>query len=637
MALHRIEHLPDYVRYVQGDRDELAALYQDVLISVTSFFRDAETFEFIKHAVLPRILERKTASSPIRIWVTGCASGEEAYSLGICLLEALDQVAHNYRIQIFGTDVDEDAIARARRGVYPKNIESDVSQERLERFFVPVGDQYQVARRLRDIAIFSPQNVTSDAPFSRIDLASCRNLFIYLQAPLQKKVLRLLHYALNPDGFLTLGSSETVGDCADLFSLVDRKNKVYRKKNLPAVAALDARAALGLSKEEPEVLPHRERRGGPTAQQIADRKLMDCYGPPSVLANENLDVLQFRGDTSPYVSPAPGTATLNLLKLLRPELQVEVWRAVQQVLKEDAPTRVGPLHLAPSGEGSRTVAVDVLPVHEPDTKSRCLLIVFDDRPTAPASLPPPERSGGDSSDCVRELEQELVTTKEYLQSTVEELESSNEELKSTNEELQSTNEELQSTNEELETAKEELQSTNEELSTMNDELQHRMVDLTRTSSDSGQPALVAAEPRALRGRRAARAPRERFGAAAAEARGLRRRAPPGPAEGAVLRAGHRASRLQHDRAPGHHDGGDARRGSLVRDAYRALPVGRPHSRRRAPLASRHRQREAAEGAHDRRRGVRREDAGGVASSAGHRRRAAPRALGERALSRGVPG
>jgi two-component system CheB/CheR fusion protein len=497
MAVHRIEGIPDYVRYVQEHHAELAELFRDVLIGVTGFFRDVEPFEVLERAVIPAMLERKRAGSSIRVWVPACASGEEAYSIAICLFEALDRSAKGYRIQIFGTDIDQEAIARARRGAYPASIEADVSPERLDRFFVRVGDAYHVQRRLRDVVVFSPQNVAQDAPFSRMDIVSCRNLLIYLQPALQKKVLRLLHYALVPDGTLLLGTSETVGDCAELFSLADRKNKIYVKKNLPTPVVPADETLMGAVQSTGPAPPVPTRRSGPTVRQLADRKLVERFGPPSVLVDENLDVVQFRGDTAPYVAPSPGVATLNLAKLLRPELQVEVWRAAQQAFRSDASARVGPIRLAREGESPHTVSVDLLLVHDPDTKSRCLLLVFEDRSeTAPCAAPAASPAAGDekAQTRIRELEEELSAAKEYLQSTIEELETSNEELRSLNEELQSTNEELQSTNEELETSKEELQSTNEELSTMNDELQHRNADLSRTGGDLDNLLTAMPEP-----------------------------------------------------------------------------------------------------------------------------------------------
>ncbi len=492
MALQQISKLTDYIRHVQEHREELAALYQDILIGVTSFFRDVEPFEMLQRVILPQVLERKAPSASIRVWVPACSTGEEAYSIAIVLLELLERSMHRHRIQIFATDVDEDAIAHARRGMFPRGIETDVSKERLERFFLRTGEGYQVGRQLRELLVFSLQNLTTDAPFSRMDFVSCRNLLIYLQPPLQKKVLRLLHYALVSDGILLIGNSETVGDSAALFSLLDRKNKIYVKRNLPASDMLDVRGALELATTESYSAGGHERGARATAQQIADRKLVERYGPPSVLVNENLDVLQFRGDTGRYLSPAPGAAALNLLKLLRPELHVEVWRAIQGALETNAPTQTPPLMLMRDGEDGRAVAIEVFPIHEPDTKSRCLLVVFEDRPSQSEPAPVEGTEGADAR--LRNLEKELAATKEYLQSTIEELETSNEELKSTNEELQSANEELQSTNEELETSKEELQSANEELLTMNDELEHRMRDLRRASSDLDNLLLSVHEP-----------------------------------------------------------------------------------------------------------------------------------------------
>ncbi|HEY3819568.1 MAG TPA: chemotaxis protein CheB [Polyangiaceae bacterium] len=491
MALLKIDKLADYVKHAHDDRDELASLYKDILINVTSFFRDGEPFDVVKNLILPRIIERKAPRGTLRFWVPACASGEEAYSLGMCLLESLERRPAEFRIQIFGTDVDVQAIARARRGIYPQSIEADVSTERLDRFFVKVGKDYQVSRQLRDLIVFSPQNVTKDSPFSRIDLLSCRNLLIYLQPPLQKKVLRLLHYALEPDGYLLLGTSETVGDSADLFSLVDRTNKIYMKKNLPLPALLHERGV----EAEAARRPDSERRLN--AQQVADRKLLERYVPASVLVDENLDVLQFRGDTGLYLSPAAGAATLNLMKLVRPELHVEIWRAIQQATETNASVQVTPVRVQREGDLVHLVGLEVVPIVDQESRARCFLVIFTGSAPIPASTsgpprapdgskPPPGGQGAvdqEPAARVRDLEHDLASTREYLQTTIEELETSNEELKSTNEELQSSNEELQSTNEELETSKEELQATNEELSTTNDELQHRVSDLWRSTTD----------------------------------------------------------------------------------------------------------------------------------------------------------
>jgi two-component system CheB/CheR fusion protein len=497
MVVRKTEHVDEYIALLQSDPAELATLYHDVLINVTTFFRDSEAFDTVRTWLLPKIIEHKRAGEPLRIWVPACSTGEEAYSVAICLLEALGDRAAQFRIQMFATDVDGEAIAVARRGIYPPNIELDVSPTRLERFFVKLDGHYQVHRRVRDLLVFSTQNVATDAPFSKLDVVSCRNLLIYLQPSLQKKVLRILHYALSPDAALILGTSETIGDSSDLFALVDRKNKIYTKKNLPLTPPFEVGTpgmqSTHMQYESPD------RRPITTVQHLADRKILERYAPPSVLLNEALDVIQFRGDTGPYLAPTPGTATLNVLRLVRSELHVELWRALQGAQKDNLPVNLAPIRME-SGEpaqSARYVAIEILPVEDPESRARCLLVLFRDaqRPVADvpthASRPSDEESTDDRG---RELEEELAATKEYLQSTVEELQSSNEELKSTNEELQSSNEELQSTNEELETSKEELQATNEELRTVNDELRHRLGDLSHSNDDLSNLLRAAREP-----------------------------------------------------------------------------------------------------------------------------------------------
>jgi two-component system CheB/CheR fusion protein len=497
MAVRKVARLEDYVPLLKTDPEELAILYRDILINVTSFFRDAEAFDALRSVVLPKIVDRKRGDDTIRIWVPACATGEEAYSIAICLLETLGTRASNFRVQIFATDIDTEAIAHARRAVYPTNIELDVSPERLERFFIKLDNHYQVHRRVRDSLVFSTQNLATDAPFSKLDLVSCRNLLIYFQPVLQKKVLRILHYALNPDAALMLGTSETIGDASNLFALADRKNKIYAKKNLPLAPPLDLGGQAGSDPHRPYAAS--ERRAVVNVQHLADRKILERYAPPSVLVSESLDVIQFRGHMGPYLAPTPGTATLNLMRLVRPELHVELWRILQQVQADRLPARIAPIRIESSGaEPPRHVAVEILPIEDPESRARCLLVLFRDA-SPPVAVEPSavelHRSGESANDeRARELEQELTVTREYLQTTVEELQSSNEELKSTNEELQSSNEELQSTNEELETSKEEMQATNEELRTVNDELRHRLGDLSQSNNDLNNVLRAVREP-----------------------------------------------------------------------------------------------------------------------------------------------
>jgi two-component system CheB/CheR fusion protein len=489
MAVQKIENLEDYLRLVQARPDELATLYRDLLINVTNFFRDSATFEFLATNVLPRIIARRPRGEPIRVWVPACSTGEEAYSIAMCLLEVLGATAPDVPIQVFGTDIDTDAIDRARRGFYAQNIEADLSGARLDRFFVSVDGGYQIGRRVRELVVFSVHDVTRNAPFSRMDLVSCRNLLIYMQPPLQKRVLATAHYALRPDGFLVLGSSETVGDAADLFSIVDSKSKIYEKKAITAAASL-LFPSLAPGDPIPGVsVRGMDRRPVITAQQIADRRLLEHYAPPSVLVTEDLDVLLFRGDTAPYVSPASGAATLNVMRLIRPELHQELAAILELARKSDAPVRKPPIRFQirlGDKVALHNVSIEVAPLRLPESQGRCILVVFHEVPDAPVASTDPPASPAPApveNDRTLSLEQELAATKEFLQSTIEELESANEEHKSTNEELQSANEELQSTNEELETSKEELQSTNEELTTVNDELQRRLIDVARRDND----------------------------------------------------------------------------------------------------------------------------------------------------------
>lgn len=488
MLLHKLGSLEDYVRYVQSSRDELQALYKDVLITVTSFFRDPDAFETLKSKVFPWIFERKEPNAPIRVWVPACATGEEAYSIAICLLEYCEENFRDTRIQIFGTDIDEDSIQHARRGVYQANITLDVSPQRINRFFIKKAGEYQIARTIRDMLVFSRQDVLKEAPFSRMDLVSCRNLLIYLQPAAQKKMLRVLHYALNPAGYLLLGSSETVGDVPDLFPILDRKTKLYTRRSVAPRGGLDM--AFGVPALEEPVRSRMPAHPPQSLQSLADRKILELFGPAGVIINEDLEILQFRGHTGPYLDPSPGTASLHILKVARFELHIELKRAIRQARSEQL--RVTTEITFPDHGKPSVVRLDVVPLADPETKTRCLLVLFHRAPPpreAPA-VAMEHGQTGDGSETVAslvqrigELERELAVTKEYLQTTIEEKDSTFEELQSANEELQSSNEELQSMNEELETAREEMQSTNEELTTVNEELQSRLGELSQTNDD----------------------------------------------------------------------------------------------------------------------------------------------------------
>jgi two-component system CheB/CheR fusion protein len=483
MTVHRIERIEQYLRLCQSDVKELSALHKDLLINVTRFFRDKEPFEVLCTDIVPRILEGKKDADTIRIWVPGCSSGEEAYSIAMCVLEVLDQQTRNLHVQIFGTDLDADAVQQARRGTYPGNIVADVSAERLRRFFIKSEDgHYQVVRRVRDMIVFSTQNISRDAPFSKLDLISCRNLLMYFQSGIQKKVLRILHYALNPAGFLLLGQSESVGDLADLFGLVDRKNKIFAAKHvhLPATSvAFGPSVPTAANRERQPVAP----RPRLSLAHLADRKILEKYAPPGVVINENLDILYFRGQTDRYLQQPSGVATHNIMRLARPELFPSLKTAIESAFKTNEPVTMASFVKAESTE-LQPFTLIAQPIQDPESRARCVLVLFKEEVDGQAALPPtgsvPSTASSEHSTA---LAQELALTKGYLQSTIDELERANEDMQAANEELQSSNEELQSTNEELETSKEELQSTNEELVTLNDELQSRMQELSAANDD----------------------------------------------------------------------------------------------------------------------------------------------------------
>ena len=498
MALQKVDKAESYLKLLEDNPDELSVLYSDLLIGVTGFFRDRQPFETLKTTIFPRLFDKRSTDVPIRLWVPGCATGEEAYSIAICLLEYLDNRPAGFKIQIFGTDVDERALGYARQALYPQNIEVDVSPGRLQRFFTKQDKGYQVSRQLRDIVVFARHNLGKDPPFSHLDVISCRNVLIYLQGPLQKRVLRVFHYALNPESFLLLGTSESVGETSDLFSLVDRKLKIYVKKNTASAAVFDfaQRVRVAGQGESSGKSSATEHRAAVNIQQLADRTVLKRFGPPGILVNDQMEIVHFRGQTGPYLAPLPGTATLNVLKLIRPELLVELRVAIQKVKNEGLPATSAPLRL---GSDRPAVVLEVMPLQEPGTQQRCILVLFRD--LLAAAVPPSteERTEPDGETRTDELARELLVTKEYLQTTVQDLEASNEELQSSNEELQSSNEELQSTNEELETSKEELQSTNEELGTVNEELQNRMSQLAVSNDDVQNVLAVVSIPVVLVG------------------------------------------------------------------------------------------------------------------------------------------
>jgi len=475
MAVSRIESVQDYARLVENSATEASALYQDCLISVTSFFRDPEVFEVLSAQILPRLLKDRPAHSPLRVWVPGCATGEEAYSIAMCLLERMSKLSEAPALQIFATDLSESALAKARQGSYLVNIARDVSPERLKRFFTKVGDTYQISKGLREMCVFARHDMTRDPPYSRLDLISCRNVLIYLEPRLQELIFATFHYALGADGFLLVGSAETVGSSSPLFSAVDEQRRIYSRKAVsgpPRILA--ARGHASPSQLGPQQLARK-----PATSEVpreTDRMLLARYGPAGVVIDEGMRVLEFRGDTEPFLEHGRGKATLSLERLVRKGLSMELRQAIAEARKSDAPVRKPGLQVR-HRQHMQSVTIEVLPIKGRAANERCLLVLFETEGAPVATQPTtglPSAENGDSKDLeIERLGQGLAQTTEYVHTLVREHESALEELQSTTEEALSSNEELQSLNEELQTAKEEIQSANEELATLNQELQDR--------------------------------------------------------------------------------------------------------------------------------------------------------------------
>ena len=489
MALHKLARVSDYLQYIHDHPPELQDLHQDILIHVTRFFREPESFDALRERVFPRLLENRVGETPIRIWVCGCATGEEAYSVAIALLEFLGDDSPGVPIQVFATDVSGDAIQKARGGIYPEEIRADVSPERLRRFFVHTDRHYRIGKWVRDVCIFAQQDITRDPPFSRLDLVLCRNVLIYMTAPLQRRLMGVFHYALRPDGFLVLGHAETVGAHGDLFRILDKQHRIYVRK--PGKIAPD----LGRMPQFAPSIPARQRRvptpgrsDAASMQSEADRFVMEHYAPAGAVVDAEFRIVEFRGQTGAYLGQAPGEATLSILKMAREGLLYELRTALHGARKRNARVRREGL-LVDDGTSQREVNLEVIPLGPAERHH--FLVLFEDvrvleqRRVVQGKT---KRSGtktGSSDDRQRvaRLEQELSASREYLESIIQELEGANEELQSANEEILSSNEELQSSNEELDTTKEELQSTNEELNTLNEELHGRNEELSLANSD----------------------------------------------------------------------------------------------------------------------------------------------------------
>ncbi|WP_051249712.1 chemotaxis protein CheB [Maridesulfovibrio zosterae] len=503
MAIHQIDMMDAYIQYLQQTPVEVEALFRDLLIGVTSFFRDPAVFKVLEEQVIPKIFAGKSVDSSIRVWSTGCSTGEEAYSIAILLQEYMEATKQHFKVHIFATDIDSQAIATARSGLYPASILTDVTPERIARFFTIENDGsvYRIHKNIRDMLIFSEQDVIKDPPFSKLDCIACRNLLIYMGGELQKKLIPLFHYALRPGGVLFLGTSETVGDFSDLFSVIDRKSKLYlRKEDLNGrIPSTIGRFLSPMLPVEPS--PYRRisiKEISPVQQplrELTEQTLLQQFAPAGVLVNAHGDILYLHGRTGQYLEPAQGVAGVNnILKMAREGLRRQLSIALHKTRTSNETTRNPALQVKTNGHFT-SVDLAVCPVSTDLTEFESPLYLVILKPTSQFDCELVQKNdllglgkvvdGADEGDDmdVATLRHELLAKDEYLQSTIEELETSNEELKSSNEEMQSINEELQSSNEELETSKEELQSVNEELATVNTELQNKLTDLSHANND----------------------------------------------------------------------------------------------------------------------------------------------------------
>ena len=484
MGLHKIDAIAQYVRYLRENHQELDLLFKELLIGVTNFFRDPPVWEHLVSKAIPALLDAYPKGKSLRAWVPACSTGEEAYSLAIAFMEALAQRKSQagFSLQIFATDLDQEAIGKARSGFYPANISADVSEERLSRFFIEENGGYRMHKTIREMVIFAPQNIIMDPPFTRIDIITCRNLLIYLGPELQNKLMPLFHYALTSHGILLLGNAETVGSFTHLFDSIDSKSRLYRRiDNQALLPQLDFPVRFfPVSSEAEKELRGSYSMAGSAAnlETLTDQFLLQNFSPAAVLVNTGGDILYVSGRTGKYLEPAVGKANLNIHAMAREGLRQELSFALTKARRQAEPVYVPELTVGTNG-GTQMINLIVQAVDKPEALRNNLIVVFSDVATPPAGKPQHRAHGA----AQKLLEEQLQRALEDLQTTREEMQSSQEELKSANEELQSTNEELQSTNEELTTSKEEMQSMNEELQVVNAELQTKVEDLTWINND----------------------------------------------------------------------------------------------------------------------------------------------------------
>ncbi len=480
MSVSQMDSIPNYIRLLQENPGEIDSLFKELLIGVTNFFRDPESFEKLK-SILTELVKSKPEDGKIRIWVPGCSTGEEAYSIAIILRECMNKAKKHLNVQIFATDIDSEAIEKARIGTF-SGIQPDVDKTRLKNFFTSSGDVFHIKKEIREMMVFAPQSVIKDPPFTRLDLISCRNLLIYFHAELQKKIIPIFHYSLLPNGILFLGSSETIGGFVDLFSMLDKKWKFYKRRDsiYSVQPFIDFPLSHSIEKTYETPMKTNEVKN---ITQLAEKVILQNYSPDCVIITGNGDIVYIHGKTGRYLELTDGEAKMNIFEMARIGLKQELPALIRKVSSARKGLTSEGIKIKPNGK-TLLINLTVTPIKEPSEMRGFFLILFEEvLQQKKDSTNKKVHYDKKSEKIIKDIEHELKITKENLRSTIEALETSNEELKSTNEELQSTNEEMQSSNEELETSKEELQSLNEELITVNTELQNKNDELSGINND----------------------------------------------------------------------------------------------------------------------------------------------------------
>ena len=486
MGIHQVARIDAYVRYLQENPQEVGILFKELLIGVTNFFRDPPAWQRLAEKAIPALLAGRPTGGVMRAWVAACSTGEEAYSLAMVFTEALAQIksTHGFSLQIYATDLDKDAIEKARQGLFPENIAADVSAARLARFFVKEQGGYRVNKEIRSMVVFAPQNLIMDPPFTKLDILCCRNLLIYLTPELQKKLFPLFHYTLNPNGVLFLGSAESIGGFANLFTPLALKERIFQRtaSTLSGNPVDFPSVFLPLPADSTDAPPE-ARRAASSLQSVADQMLQARFAPPAVLVNDDGDILYISGRTGKYLEPAAGKANWNVIAMAREGLRDDLTSALQKVHRKKGAVTVRGIKVGHEAD-ARSVDIMVQALEEPKELFGMVLIVFSESVIRhELSLAAGTAKAPAHNAWQRELERQIKHAREEVQAGREEMQTSQEELKSMNEELQSTNEEMQSTNEELMTSKEEMQSLNEELQTVNAELQAKLDELSGANND----------------------------------------------------------------------------------------------------------------------------------------------------------